>query len=345
MQKHSWKTLRRSSTRKKTWNLKTTSFVLGLLVISAFAAPVIIGGKTRPGNPTLVSAPASTEIASQNLVCAKGLPGAEGLDIASCLRTLDAWAERVRSETDRHLYRFRNNPAEYGYSEGYFRMLMVAVILYEDFGVRYNPARISSPNAPGDWGFFADSRDLFLHGLLGPTRTGTCSSMPVLYAAIGRRLGYPLKLVTTKAHVFLRWDDGTERFNLEATGRGMNRYDDDHFRRWPYPVTPQEEAQDGYLRSLGPEEEQALFLSLRAQCLFVNGRRTEALQSLEQAVQTAPGSRPFRMLLAAMKASEQPVVMGMTPDTSLLPPELLPWANQPPTPNPVLEPNPLLQIR
>ena len=80
--------------------------------------------------------------------------------------------------------------------------------------------------------FAADSRDLFLHGLLRPALNpqpstlnlprGTCSSMPVLYIAIGRRLGYPLKIVTTKAHLFIRWESAAERFDLEGTGRGMS---------------------------------------------------------------------------------------------------------------------------
>ena len=64
--------------------------------------------------------------------------------------------------------------------------------------------------------------------------------MPVLYIAIGRRLGYPLKLVTTKAHLFIRWESATDRFNVEATGRGMNRYDDEHFKHWPFPVTEED---------------------------------------------------------------------------------------------------------
>ena len=110
-------------------------------------------------------------------------------------------------------------------------MLMMAVVLYEDFSVRYNPERISAPGAvdPNDH-FFADSRDIFLHGLLLPSLnpqlstlnlpTGTCSSLPVLYIAIGRRLGYPLKLATTKSHLFIRWEGAGERFDLEATGRG-----------------------------------------------------------------------------------------------------------------------------
>jgi len=44
---------------------------------------------------------------------------------------------------------------------------MMAVVLYEDFGVRYNPDRISTPKTIDVHDhFFADSRDLFLHGLL-----------------------------------------------------------------------------------------------------------------------------------------------------------------------------------
>jgi hypothetical protein len=53
---------------------------------------------------------------------------------------------------------------------------------------------------------------LFLHGLT-QGRGGTCLSMPVAYVAVGRRLGYPLKLVTAKGHLFARWEslDGKER--------------------------------------------------------------------------------------------------------------------------------------
>jgi hypothetical protein len=43
----------------------------------------------------------------------------------------------------------------------------------------YNPALIGE--ATSTTSFFQDSRDLFLHGLCGERRMGTCSSMPVLY--------------------------------------------------------------------------------------------------------------------------------------------------------------------
>ena len=267
--------------------------------------------KPPQGLSQLLSLPPSgaseIDIALLNLLCAEGLPGATNLEVGQCLATLDQWATHLRAETDRNLHRYRENPAEDDSSESYFRMLMMAAVVYEDFGVRYNPARMSLPGKePADDGFFADSQDLFLHGLCGNGRVGTCSSMPVLYAALGRRLGYPLKLVTTKAHMFLRWDSPTERFDLEATGEGMNRYDDDHFRNWPYPVTKEDEQRDGLLKSLTPAEELALFLSLRGHCLREAGRLKEAASCYAEAAQRAPGMRAFAVLLADAQARAVP---------------------------------------
>jgi len=261
------------------------------------------------------------DVALVNLLCAEGLPGAEGVEASQCLRVLDRWAERVKAETARHLYRFRANPSEFEHSEGYFRMLIMAVVVYEDFGVRYNPQRIALPSVSGsDDHFFADSRDIFLHGLLGERRIGTCSSMPVLYLAIGRRLGYPLKLATTKAHLFLRWEDGPsphpspgltgrgsgERFDLEATGRGMNRYDDAHFKQWPFPLTEEECRAEGYLKSLSPAEELAVFLSLRGNCLREVGKLDAAAACYATAMEFAPGLAAFRDLLASVQDKGNP---------------------------------------
>ena len=240
-----------------------------------------------------------SDIALMNLLCAQQLPGAAGVNISNQLATLDQWAKRVQSETERHLYRFRSNPAEYYSSEAYFRMLMMAVVFYEDLNIRYNPERVSNPqNINSDDRFFADSRDIFLHGLIGNRHMGTCSSMPVLYAAVGRRLGYPLKLVTTKGHLFLRWDDGKEQFNLEATGRGMNRYDDEHFKQWPFPVSEEEIRTEGYLKSLTAAEELAVFLSLRANCLKEAGKIQEAAECYAHAARLAPASRSYALLQA-----------------------------------------------
>lgn len=141
---------------------------------------------------------AQVDIAQLNVLCAEGLPGCEQVCISNTLSLLDNWAARVKSETTRHAYRFERSSAEFENSRGFYKLLMLGVVLAEDYRVHYRTDRQVSPNLAGmNDGFFADARDVFLPGLLGESRSGTCSSMPVLYVAIGRRLGYPLKLVTT----------------------------------------------------------------------------------------------------------------------------------------------------
>ncbi len=155
-----------------------------------------------------------------NLLCAEGLPGAEEMDIADSLAIIDQMAARVRSEAERHAYRFQKNPDEFENSEGFFRLMMLMVVLAEDFKVHYAPNKMANVASAsmGD-GFFADFQDIFLHGLTGANHQGTCSSLPVLYVGVGRRLGYPLKLVTTKGHLFVRWADGRAHFLLNTVKR------------------------------------------------------------------------------------------------------------------------------
>jgi hypothetical protein len=124
--------------------------------------------------------------------------------------------------------------------------------------------------------------------------------MPVLYAAVGRRLGYPLTLVHTKAHVFARWDDpegrhplGPERFNIEATGPGFSRYPDEYYETWPLPTTEQERTDFCYLRSLSPREELAAFLANRGACLQDNLRLLEAQEAFSRAHELAPDNRQY----------------------------------------------------
>lgn len=238
------------------------------------------------------------DIARMNLLCATGLPGADRLTaegIEQALAMLDRWAYRVDSETRRNLYRFHRNPADYEHSEAYFRVLMLVTVLQQDFGVRYNLDRAREID-------FTDSQDLFLHGLIPAARSnsadtngGTCVSMPVIYTAVGRRLGYPIKLVTTKAHVFARWDDPDHskpnfrgRFNIEATGRGLTKENDDYYRAWPKPVSDEEVRANQHLISMTPRRELALFLATRGHNLLDRGQVVEAYHTYAAARRNAP---------------------------------------------------------
>ncbi len=112
------------------------------------------------------------------------------MDMDRCLGELEQMAAKVHSETERHFYRFRRAPAEFENSEGFFRMLMLTVVLAGDFKIQYDPERKnSSQTATESDGFFSDASSVFLPGLLGPKRLGTCSSIPVLYVALWSRRG------------------------------------------------------------------------------------------------------------------------------------------------------------
>src|SRR5262245_23420496 len=265
----------------------TTLFVAGMLsacIVGCFQSPTNeTQQKVAQPLDTLMSleallksprALARVDIACMNLLCTEGLPGIENFDQEECLRRLDDWARHARIETERHWYRFRKNPAEYEHSEGFFRVLMMAVVLTEDFRVNYAPLRRVDPSMSSmDDGFFSNASDVFLLGLLGPKRQGTCSSLPVLYVAIGRRLGYPLKLATTKGHLFVRRGAKEERIKVEGHGESISRFEGEYYREWPIEVNKEEEEAEGYLRSLTPEGELAAFLSMRGMCLREAGRR------------------------------------------------------------------------
>lgn len=240
----------------------------------------------------------NVDIARMNLLCVSGLPGGKHVDVSKVVVQLDRWAERVRVETERHLYRV-NDPRfadHYGHSEARLRAEFIVQVLQEDCGVHYNVERARNVD-------FSKPEDLFIHGLAGGDHAGTCSSMPVLYAAIGRRLGYPIRLALAKQHIYCRWEDGKERFNIEGAGNGgVDFPPDDHYRNWPVPLTTAEIESGEFLRSLSPREELATFLLQRAACLRAHERALEERACLQEAVRLMPNSITLRM--AIEKASQ-----------------------------------------
>jgi hypothetical protein len=173
------------------------------------------------------------DIALVNLKCAFGLPGSEKIDLFESLSKLDEWSKVAEVETNRLSPQFEERPSDYGNSWAYFRILVMFTVLQRDIGIHYDPALRRDNKAK-----WTDSRHWFIHGVL-QNKTGTCASLPPFYAAIGRRLGYPLKVVATASHLFLRWDRPPEaRFNIECTSDGLNCYSDEYYLSWPHKVDP-----------------------------------------------------------------------------------------------------------
>jgi hypothetical protein len=238
------------------------------------------------------------DIAELNLFCGSGLPGTELSDARQCLRRLDEMAEMVRADTGNpaNLNRWKRNRPSGETSESIYKMRILVAVLQDKCGIHYDEqlAELTGsgvkPASYKEWDdkFHSDASNVFLHGLLSERKVGTCVSMPVLYAAVARRLGYPVYLVMSKGHLFCRWDSPGERFNIEGTGvGGMTPRPDEFYHTFPNPLSAWELEHENYLKSLTPAEELALFLKTRAVCLSVHQRHDEGLVALAQAARLA----------------------------------------------------------
>ncbi len=284
---------------------------------SGFAKPVDVSIETNFVPPSELNDP--LQAAKLNLLCAKGLKGAEDLDIDKCLNTLQKWAEWVKHETDRNLHKFKENPKEYYNSEAYFRMALLVTVLQQDFGVKYNPDLIPKDGLKLEdlrKPFTDDSRNVFLHGLLTGKNEGTCASMPVLYLTVGRLLGYPLKLVSTKCHLFLRWEDNKERINLEGTAPGLSVKPDEFYKKWPFDITPEEDKYQYYLKSLSSLEEYIVFLEIRAGVLQAVGQKNEVKRIYEKILEYQPNHPHVREYIAKIDSNKMQENMSIVQGNS-----------------------------
>ncbi len=92
------------------------------------------------------------------------------------------------------------------------------------------------------------------------TRRGNCITMPILFLALGQRLGLTMTLAEAPLHVFVKYtDDAGAVWNLEATsGGGFTR---DTWYRQKLPMSDQAVENGVYLRPLSHEEAAALIAS------------------------------------------------------------------------------------
>lgn len=220
------------------------------------------------------------DIAEINLHCAVGLPGSEDLDITQCLERLQHWTEHARFATERALENKSKFPQYRDWPDGIYRALMLQIAIQNHLGMKLDHARMAQPFDG------RDSRDLFIHSVLMDGRPAMCTTAPVIYAAIGRSLGYPIRLVKTKCHIFCRWDDPNgERFNIEPSNPGFLSKPDSYYRDWPLPWTPLEQRKNCWLKSLTVRQELALSLDLRGTCWFENMESENAMACFSTAWQ------------------------------------------------------------
>ena len=150
-------------------------------------------------------------------------------DLLHDLSTLDTACNTLCSPTNTHL----NLPGEIerladGLNLGRLdrrtpQALVAALneIVFEKAGI-HPSSDLKNPN------------NLFLSQVL-ERREGYCVGIVSLYLVLAERLGIPLYAVATPSHVFLRYDDGITRINIETLQRGANVPDAQYIREQRIP--------------------------------------------------------------------------------------------------------------
>jgi hypothetical protein len=280
-------------------------FLFGCLVMGIY----LVSGVASGQQPSVASSPSfqqpktlaallqvpsdqiqNVEMARMNLLCAEGLVGSDQLDVEKDLAIIDQWATQADQDLQRFTPLYHTHPEKFPdvHSESEWKMYVLFGFLRERQGIGYNP-ELKAIFAKG-YGYIEDhpdefrldARDTFLNGIV-ERRMGVCSSLPAIFVAVGRRLGYPLYYVHTKGHSFVRWDDGKERFNVETTRSFFTTPHDDYYERWPYRISKQDQADFGYLKNQTPQQMLAGFLQDRCACLYASGRVKEGNQAFEAA--------------------------------------------------------------
>jgi hypothetical protein len=185
----------------------------------------------------------------------------------------------VREYTEANLPRWREHPEQFSLrTEAYFRVRCMADVFAQRLGLRFHPETF-------DLGLYPRIGDTFLFGLTA-TRSFTYETAAVLFAAVGRRLGYPIRLATAtwrsgNLHVFARWDErGGERLNLTLDHAGLRCPPTDFYRdSTDFLLRPGEEQSSRLLRSMTAREELALFLVQRGRYWRTFGRRREGVEA------------------------------------------------------------------
>lgn len=128
-------------------------------------------------------------------------------------------------------------------------------------------------------------QNVFLSGILD-TGKGACVTMPVLYLAITQRLDWPIYGVKTPEHLFLRYDDGKYRSNIEVTGGGGWSPDEDYIKQ--LQITEEEVKNGVYLKIMSHKQTLGTIIGNRADLYLRRGEYKKAARDYRLCIRADP---------------------------------------------------------
>jgi Transglutaminase-like superfamily len=252
----------------------------------------------------------SIDVGMASYLVAADLPAFRNLSPEQYNQTLNDLADRTAAimtfgQRDQPFIYERPDPNWYVYT---YASTMIGL------GMDYPEVFKKFELSPGETtSMFADERNVFLPGLL-ETGKGSCISLPMLYLAIGQRLGLPVHLVTVGKHTFIRWEDDHIRLNIETTITNqvaVTENDEGYLKM--EGLTRGELQGTDTLRNLTNREVVGILFHARSGVYAAHGPdySREALRDAERAVHLAPENRLARLHLQWLKDTiekDQPVI-------------------------------------
>ena len=242
------------------------------------------------------------------------------MDAARCLAVLERWTNLVRAETAQRLTSLaphdRSTAGRFvAASESRRQAQALVQGLHDVLGPDRRPASLESGTleAAVATGRPLDPQDLFLGGVLGsasPAHRSTSVSLPWLYLAVGRRLGYPLRLAAQDGRLLLRWEGQDEQFTIDwqqswagpPVSPSELRFRVEQPGRPPFSPSsdqpPTATPLSSPLHLLSADDELAVLLSARGACLESHGQNREALVAYAQAHRLSPDCDNYLLAIA-----------------------------------------------
>jgi len=117
-------------------------------------------------------------------------------------------------------------------------------------------------------------------------KEGNCLGLSLLYLALAERLGLPFYGVAAPKHMFVRYDDGKKRINIETTDKG-EKYEDSYYEKL-FMLHSTYRNHGFYLKNLRKREVVEGFLHTLGVAYGTRGMHNKAIAKFRKAIEINP---------------------------------------------------------
>jgi regulator of sirC expression with transglutaminase-like and TPR domain len=121
------------------------------------------------------------------------------------------------------------------------------------------------------------------------TKQGSCMGFGLLYLALAERLKRPIYGVLIPEHIFLRYDDGKARINIEPTEAGKQIPDDDYCSgKFNPDIVISDKAQLHYLKNISKQDVINILVLQRGGWFLSNNMPSKAMDDAKKVLEIDP---------------------------------------------------------